>query len=206
MNSGRAGWIVEQPIAHRGLHDMNRTVWENTATAFEHAAQAGYPIECDVQISADNVAMVFHDYMTDRLCGAHMILRQRTAEEIGSLHVGSTKDRIPKLASVLKQIRGRVGIIVEIKPQSIDDAAIVARSVLSAVEGYQSNLALMSFDQRIVKRVDVGRAAFGNQPAGQGIRLIPVTAVHDDLGVLGGHPFSRFCRRIGRGDNRDPRS
>jgi glycerophosphoryl diester phosphodiesterase len=158
MNTGRAEWIVEQPIAHRGYHDMNRTIWENTATAFLRAAEAGFAIELDVQLSADDVAMVFHDYTTDRLCGMHMTLRRRMAEEIGQLRVGTSSDPIPTLAAVLEQIHGRVGIIAEIKPQSAEDAEAIARSVLATTEGYQGKLALMSFDQQIVNHLVEARS------------------------------------------------
>ena len=30
-------WLTARPIAHRGLHDMNNQVWENTLPAFAAA-------------------------------------------------------------------------------------------------------------------------------------------------------------------------
>ena len=33
-------WIRERPIAHRGYHDLNRTRWENTLSAFAAAADS----------------------------------------------------------------------------------------------------------------------------------------------------------------------
>ena len=46
-------WLKKRPIAHRGFHDMNKARWENTLPAFAAAAERGYAIECDVQLSAD---------------------------------------------------------------------------------------------------------------------------------------------------------
>jgi len=46
-------WLTERPIAHRGYHDMNRQVWENTQAAFLRAVEAGFTIECDLQLAAD---------------------------------------------------------------------------------------------------------------------------------------------------------
>ena len=43
-------WLTERPIAHRGLHDLNKTCWENTLSAFREAVRHDYAIECDVQI------------------------------------------------------------------------------------------------------------------------------------------------------------
>jgi len=60
-------WIAARPVAHRGLHDAKAGVIENTAAAFQAAVDGGYAMECDVQISADGEAMVFHDDTLDRL-------------------------------------------------------------------------------------------------------------------------------------------
>ena len=60
-------WLTARPIAHRGLHDASAGVIENTATAFIAARDAGYGIECDVQVSADGEAMVHHDDALGRL-------------------------------------------------------------------------------------------------------------------------------------------
>jgi len=61
--------FLTRPIAHRGLHDAARGIIENSPAAVTAAVQAGYGIEIDVQISADGVPMVFHDYKLERLTG-----------------------------------------------------------------------------------------------------------------------------------------
>ena len=38
-------WLTARPFAHRGLHDMNKTRWENTPSAFQAAIDAGYDLE-----------------------------------------------------------------------------------------------------------------------------------------------------------------
>ena len=58
-------WLVDRPIAHRGLHNKAGGIWENTAPAFANAIKGNYAIECDLQISADGEAMVFHDAKLD---------------------------------------------------------------------------------------------------------------------------------------------
>ena len=52
-------WLVETPIAHRGLFD--KTHPENSLGAFEMAIQNGYAIELDVQLLSDGTVVVFHD-------------------------------------------------------------------------------------------------------------------------------------------------
>ena len=64
-------WLIARPIAHRGLHDAAAGRIENTAGAALAAIDGNYAIECDVQISADGEAMVFHDDDLDRLTDGH---------------------------------------------------------------------------------------------------------------------------------------
>ena len=55
--------------AHRGYHDGNVAVPENSLPSFQAAIDAGYGIELDIQLSSDKVPMVFHDADLDRICG-----------------------------------------------------------------------------------------------------------------------------------------
>ena len=54
-------WLTARPVAHRGLHDAQRGIVENTASAFSAAIAGRYAIECDLQLAGDGEAMVFHD-------------------------------------------------------------------------------------------------------------------------------------------------
>ena len=53
-------------VAHRGLHSRDKSVPENSLEAFRLAAEAGYGIELDVQLSKDGQVVVFHDDTLDR--------------------------------------------------------------------------------------------------------------------------------------------
>ncbi len=145
-----AAWIRDVPVAHRGYHDMNRDVWENTLTAFSRAAEAGFAIECDLQLAADSVPVVFHDHDLERLCGIKGDVRERTSGELSLLAVGGTADRIPTLSKMLKLVAGRVPLVIEIKGRAGEDDGF-AEAVLEALEGYQGKVALMSFDHHILR-------------------------------------------------------
>ena len=56
-------------FAHRGLHDLNKGIPENSLAAFRAAAEAGYGAELDVQLSKDGEVVVFHDDTLNRVCG-----------------------------------------------------------------------------------------------------------------------------------------
>lgn len=64
-------------FAHRGLFD-NQTRCENSLSAFEAAAQAGYGIELDLQMTADGKIVVFHDDDLQRMCSSPLVIEQAT--------------------------------------------------------------------------------------------------------------------------------
>ncbi|WP_075288856.1 glycerophosphodiester phosphodiesterase [Pararhizobium arenae] len=143
-------WLTAQPIAHRGYHDMNHTIWENTLSAFSRAVENGYAIECDVQYSADGVPVIFHDDDMQRLCGIRGDVRSKTAGELALMAVGGTADKVPSLGQLLRMVKGRVPIIVELKGRKGDDDGF-ADAVVETLEGYQGPVALMSFDHWLLK-------------------------------------------------------
>src|SRR5690606_41494554 len=102
-----ASWIKDLPVAHRGYHDMNKTVWENTLSAFSRAAEAGFAIECDGQLAADSVPVIFHDHDLERLCGIKGDVRERTSQELATLSVGVTTDNIPTPKTMLALVPRR---------------------------------------------------------------------------------------------------
>jgi len=93
-------------IAHRGAsHDEK----ENTLRAFERALEVGCDfVELDVQVSADGELVVFHDSRLDRLTSLRGPLGRRTSAELA-------EQGIPTLAQVVELVRGRAGIMAELK-------------------------------------------------------------------------------------------
>lgn len=163
-------WLKAQPIAHRGYHDMNREVWENTLSAFGRAVEAGFAIECDLQYTADSIPVVFHDDDLQRLCGLKGDVRAKTAAELGLLSVGGTKDKVPTLSQLLRLVAGRVPLVLELKGRKRDDEGFAA-AVLDALEGYEGEVALMSFDHWLLKDLKaldapypLGLTAEGSRP------------------------------------------
>ncbi|CAH0340608.1 glycerophosphodiester phosphodiesterase [Rhizobium sp. CECT 9324] len=164
-------WIKDVPVAHRGFHDMNKTVWENTLSAFARAIDAGFAIECDIQLSSDSVPMVFHDHDLRRLCSLAGEVRERTAGELGMMSIGGTADRIPTLKKMLDLVKGQVPLVIELKGIDAEQDDGFVEGVIEVLEGYQGKVALMSFDYhllRALKSVDcpypVGLTAEGARP------------------------------------------
>ncbi len=148
----KLSWLRETPIAHRGYHDRNKLVWENTLSAFSRAIEAGFAIECDLQLASDSVPVVFHDDEMTRLTGIKGDVRERTSGELGLLSVGQTKDKVPTLKQLLKLCAGKVPLVLELKGREgagIDDG--FAEAVLEVLEGYDGHVALMSFDHHLLR-------------------------------------------------------
>ncbi len=143
-------WLKTVPIAHRGLHDLNRTRWENTLSAFNSAASAGFAIECDVHLSADGQALVFHDGTLDRVTGQKGDIDQVTVAQAHALRIGATHDHVPTLADSLELIGGRVPIVIELKGIPGRDDGLV-KAVARDLAGYGGKAAIMSFDHHLIR-------------------------------------------------------
>ncbi|MDO9415407.1 glycerophosphodiester phosphodiesterase [Pararhizobium sp.] len=177
------GWLTAQPVAHRGFHDQNHEVWENTLSAFRLAVEAGFAIECDLQYTADSVPVVFHDDDMQRLCGVPGDIRQKTAGELALFSIGKTADKVPTLSQLLRLVKGRVPLILELKGRKGDDEGF-AESVLETLDGYKGHVALMSFDHWLLKDL---KSLDATQPLGltaEGARPENF-AVHEDAMRMG---------------------
>ncbi|WP_247717889.1 glycerophosphodiester phosphodiesterase family protein [Qipengyuania proteolytica] len=143
----RVGWLREWSYAHRGLHGAGRV--ENSASAFRAAIEAGMGIECDIQRSADDVPMVFHDWDFARLIGRPEKSASLTAAEWRKLSYLEGEDAPIALADLLELVAGKVPLMIEIKSRRGYDVERSCEAVLSALDGYAGLHAVMSFDPRV---------------------------------------------------------
>ena len=137
-------WLIARPVAHRGLHDQ-KTVIENTPSAFAAAIAGHYGIECDLQISADGEAMVYHDDALDRLTEGHGRLDATTAAELKRVAFKATGDRMITLGELCDLVAGRATLVIELKSRFGGDRRLVSRAA-SVLSGYRGPAAVMSFD------------------------------------------------------------
>lgn len=142
-----------RPIAHRALHDVAAGRAENSLKAIKAAIDAGYGIEVDVQISANAVPMVFHDYDLGRLTGATGPVAQRTAQALGAIPLLHDGDAIPTLTEVLALVAGRVPLLIELKDQDGQlgpNIGPLGAAVAAVLQGYTGLVAVMSFNPHTV--------------------------------------------------------
>jgi glycerophosphoryl diester phosphodiesterase len=138
-------FLTRNPIAHRGLHNVAQGVIENTRSAFLAAVAGDFAIECDIQLTADGDAVVFHDFTLDRLTEAQGRVSALTVAQLKAVRFKQTADPMLTLAELLALVAGKVPLIVEIKSAFNGELALTRRAI-EVVKAYQGPLALMSFD------------------------------------------------------------
>ena len=143
--SDAPAWLTAQPIAHRGLHDRGRGIVENAAAAMRAAIEHGFAIECDVQRTRDDEAVVFHDFTLDRLTTNTGEVSKRSVAALRALPYRTGDDRIMALPDMLALVGGRVPIICEIKSRFDRDLRLADR-VAMLMRDYAGPVAIKSFD------------------------------------------------------------
>lgn len=117
-------WLVDTPLAHRGLHAASASDGpaENTLEAFAAARDAGYGVELDVRITRDGTPVIGHD---DVLPDGRSIRGERAADL-----------PLPTLAQALR-VLGVAPVMVELKQEGLRAGALerASATVLDAHAG-----------------------------------------------------------------------
>ena len=145
-------FLTARPIAHRGLHDFSTGMVENTASAFAAAIAGGYAIECDLQLTRDGEAVVFHDDHVERLTEGRGMVKDHTAAEMKQLTMRNSTDKVQTLAELLTQVNGQVPLVIELKSLWDGDARLAQRAI-EELKSYSGLHCLMSFDPDAIAAV-----------------------------------------------------
>jgi glycerophosphoryl diester phosphodiesterase len=147
-------------IAHRGA---SGNAPENTLIAFQKALDVNADgIELDVQLSADNIPMVFHDKTLKRVGNRQDTLTDLTAAELGKIDVGSwfnvknpnkfkhefAQQTVPMLAQVFDLMKPhKKRIYVELKCKKNESLNLV-KAVGELIDNYElvENVTVLSFN------------------------------------------------------------
>ncbi|MDD2628359.1 MAG: glycerophosphodiester phosphodiesterase family protein [Clostridia bacterium] len=140
-------WLLDIKIAHRGLHDLNKFIPENSIIAFEKAINNNVAIELDVHILKDNTIVVFHDDDLKRCCNVDKVLKTCTYNDIENLTLFDTPYKIPTLEEALAAIEGQVPVIIELKTDVC--ATKICYTVSKILESYKGLFAIKSFSPLI---------------------------------------------------------
>lgn len=132
--------------AHRGLHDGNHAVIENSLRAFALAVEHGYGMELDLQTTRDGKVVIHHDLNTRRVCGIAAEIEQTDYADLPPLLDGTP---LPLFEDLLKLVNGKMPLIVELKHHS--QYLRTLQSALAMLKDYQGDYCLESFHPVIVQ-------------------------------------------------------
>jgi glycerophosphoryl diester phosphodiesterase len=144
--------LAETPliIAHRGA---SADLPGNTLAAFALAAEQGADgIELDVQLSADNQIVIFHDYTLERLTENKHKVSELTTSELKDIDLGEGQT-MSTLDELFEMIGPRMLYNIEIKEFSLRDNGLET-AVADRIEsfGLQDRALISSFNPLSVRR------------------------------------------------------
>lgn len=137
-------FLTKNMIAHRGFHDREKGIPENSLRAYKRALENGYGIEIDLHLLKDGTVIVMHDDNTERMTGTYKRLKDCTYDDIKDLRIENTSEKIPKLEEVLELIDGKVPILIEFKYDL--KAGLLEEKAMSYLEKYNGKYAVQSFN------------------------------------------------------------
>lgn len=152
--------LAEKLIAHRG---WQRRYPENTLLGIEAAIAAGARhVELDLQLTADHIAVLFHDLSMKRMCDIDTDIVDLTFEQLAdcSAHepqrfrqqfLGNPISPLTDLVAIIKQ-HPQVTFYIEIKSESLNHFGhdIVHNAVLPHLQSAGQHCYVISFDLEIL--------------------------------------------------------
>lgn len=137
-------FLKENIIAHRGFHNNEKGIPENSLEAFNEAIKRNYIIELDVHLLKDGNIVVFHDDNLIRMTGCNKLLKDCTYEEIKKLTLNDTNYNIPLLKEALYVIDNKVPIIIELKTDN--KTGKLEQKLIVEIEEYTGKYVVKSFN------------------------------------------------------------
>jgi glycerophosphoryl diester phosphodiesterase len=144
-------------IAHRGNCSG---LTENSETAFKQSIIYKVDgIETDVQLTKDNIPVIFHDRISLKLTGNRKWISSYTLDEL--LQFDIKNEKILTLTKLLKLFSEKTALYIEIKSGTIERSSgrsilltqKVVQQVLNIAPEYQKNIFILSFDPDVLEQV-----------------------------------------------------
>ena len=126
---------------HRGLG--KKKFKENTLAAFKYSFKKGYGIETDIHSTKDNKIICFHDFNLKNKFKVNKRIKDTNYKEIKEISL-KFNSKIPLLEDLLKLKRGKLPLMIEIKPVFSKKNLI---SLINKIKG-SKNFCLTSFHEK----------------------------------------------------------
>lgn len=131
-------------IAHRGAHDRNKHIIENTTAAFTSALNLGcWGIEFDIHETLDGELVVNHDPTLQRLWG-----QNKTINDISLKELHAIAPQVPTLLDIVENYGKKMHLFIELKTPFIGEAQLAELlKPLTPCEDYH----IISLDEQLFK-------------------------------------------------------
>ncbi len=166
---GAGGYVIQRVrledhvavTAHRG---SSKAAPENTMAAIKKAIEDGADwVEIDIQETAAGEVVVFHDSDFMKLAGVNLKIWDATMADLKEIDIGSwfaprfADQRVPTLADVLNECKGKVGVNIELKYYGHDQQLEQRAVAIVESHGMASEVVFMSLKIDAVKKMKAMR-------------------------------------------------
>lgn len=148
MRLNNNSWLLNKPIAHRGLWGGN--IVENSITAYQNAIDNGYPIEIDVYRTLDGKLVSFHDSTLKRMTGIDGKVYEKSFDQLKTLNLANSNEKIPLLEDVLALCENKTPLLIEFKDQPSKD---FVKDTVSMLKKYKGEFAVQSFNPLYINQI-----------------------------------------------------
>lgn len=140
-------WLFKKTIYHRGVYD-NKSVFENTLPAFKKAIEKKAAFEFDVQLTNDLQVVCIHDTSMKRFFN-----RERDIKDISYKRLNKIRDdlQVPLLKDVLKEVNGKVELVIELKHVNSKYNSELVKRVYELLKDYKGKYVIVSFNQSMLR-------------------------------------------------------
>lgn len=145
-------WLTNRPIAHRGFHNKEAGILENTPSAVRAAIKNNFAIEVDLQQTKDGHVIVFHDPYLERLTHGKGNVIDFDLADLRKLSMRGSSDPMWTLDELLKLVDGQVPLVIEIKTLRLEEGQQdFIKTIAAALNTYSGLAAIKSFDPKMLR-------------------------------------------------------
>ena len=202
MSDKNFDWLLNTPIAHRGLHDETNP--ENSMPAFGAAVAMGaQEIEFDLWSTSDGELVTAHDPTLERVSNGTGKIWEHTLAELKELDFGSKFSekysglRIVTFEELLQKLAGRVVMNIHVKIWDVAQLEPHFEKIAALIRKYdcERHVYFMSTNtERLLDMRKILPAASYCQGAGKGNDVMVKLAIEhkfDKVQLVGWYPYDK---------------
>ncbi len=136
-------------VAHRGLHNIENKIPENSILSFQKAIENNFAIEIDIHLTADKEVVVFHDDDLKRVCSDERKINDVSLKELKTLFLLNTNQKIPTLKECIETIDGKVPLLIEFKVDK-NNWKVLCEKANEVLKNYEGKYFIQSFFPQVL--------------------------------------------------------